>query len=235
LLFTYLLIEIASAIPQGHSIIEEIKAKYNVPKQMPLPKPTITPTFTPTYQNTYQASEDFDVKASGHLRPKKKTQRPKELDYVRTIPEEPLPDVQFVKAQDPQERIKKRVEFDIEEEPKRAAGPQRTTPPVQREREEETIRRDEYEERRTQAQQREEQPHYYQEERDIREEIRRQEPREETKESLVHINMDRYNVKVNSSQEMKPKDTHELSFDQVKGSDALFNGLFEYLLSILLN
>ena len=61
--------------------------KYNVPKQMPLPKPTITSTFTPTYQNTYQESEGFDAKASGQLRPKKKTQRPKELDYVRTIPE----------------------------------------------------------------------------------------------------------------------------------------------------
>jgi len=224
---------LADAVTKSHSILDELKAKYNVPKQMAYPKAsaTISPSITtPFYPSTgFQQGGDDKSSTGGPLKAKKKSQRPKEFDYIKTRPETVLPDIEFVKMENPAERAQQRIEFEYEVEPPRRPQQQSSSykvpvsPPrhVQLEEEEDNIQRqEEYQPKRSSNQKVA-----------FQEEARQQEEtRGRGNEPPVQINMDRYNVKMSSGQEVRPKDSHEMSFDQVKGSDALLNRMFEGML-----
>jgi hypothetical protein len=214
---------LADTTTKGHSILDELKAKYNIPKQMSLPKATASSSGPSFYPGPgLGLGLDFNtqgkVAEGGPLKSKKKSQRPKEFDYIKTRPEGVLPDIEFVKTENPAERAQRRVEFEYEIEPPRKPSSGYKAPP-QVEEEEEVVqqRQPEYEQKKSNKKV------TYQEELKQEETRGRDEP-------AVHINMDRYNMKVGSTQEVKPKETHETSFDQIKGSDAALNRLFEGML-----
>ena len=221
---------LADATTKGHSILDELKSKYNIPKQMALPKASASssgPSFYPGPGLGLGVDLDAQSKVGtgGPLKSKKKSQRPKEFDYIKTRPEGVLPDIEFVKTQDPAERAQQRVEFEYEIEPPRRPQQQSSgykasiSPPQVEEEEEEVVqhRQPEYEKKKSNKKV------------TYQEELKQEETRGKD-EPPVQINMDRYNMKVGSTQEVKPKETHETSFDQIKGSDALFNRLFEGML-----
>ena len=211
--------DIVNATVTGPSILDEIKAKYNIPRQMVMPKPVISQGSPPFYgQNQFgprSVSSLGDQDKDGQLRPKKKSLRPKEFDYIRTVPQEPLPDVRYSKIEEPVERPPKKILPAPTEFPKKAQEGPRREPETRG-----------YQETREQPEEDYSQEKWEAEEEESKRPVP---PKTENRGPQTYINMDRYDMKIGTQNQVNPRGDHDLSFEQVRGTDALFNRLFEYI------
>ena len=213
-----------------------------MPKQVVLPKPAAGPSMIDLRAGGPITSNAGENQSQGEqYRPKKKSLRPKEFDYIKTVPQEAPPDVQFMRFEvpreepKPRENLKKKADVKIPEPTKRPQEVVRE-PSESSDHKEETIdvpsrpppRNYEDNQRVEPGQRSKKEVRFNLENEDHKEEDRRQEPRDQSKDdSRVQISMDRYDIRMTSQNNMQPRAMNDLSFDQVKSSDAGFNRLFE--------
>lgn len=181
-----------------------------------MPKPVVSSVVPSSSQNQFGPSipslPNLD-KDQDQIRSKKKSIKPKVLGYIRTVPHEPLPDVRYSKIQ----------EEPWGERPRKAPveGPKKA---------QEVPRKEPTETRGYQENKEQQEEDYNQEKWEAEEEDKRPSPpKTETRGPQTYINMDRYDMKIGSQNQVNPRGDQDLSFEQVRGTDALFNRLFEYI------